>query len=251
MSNLAGKAFAMNLITPLTRLQVRWNRFIFWTLTPSRLQHFLNRVLNIFSFGAFDLNAKLDGLITLSMIHYARWVLVRPNQWPHLGEGQPREDLHYAYQLFFSNFNGTWAQYVDSFSAAIPDGLDMLWYKNVGWPKSVPEGPFHRYVEHNEVWTDYYYSAYPLAASNDVKAAQRLRRELLAFIENTKDLHATAFEQQYDKLLNSLQGNPSRNAADPENFPCLGQMGPTPMVSLAPRVTNPLNTKRSQTDREA
>lgn len=233
MSNLAGKAFAMNLITPLEQGQVLWNKIAFWALTPSKLQSFVNQALKIFSFGVFDLNGKLDGLITLSMIHYARWVIVRPDQWPHLGEGQPREDLHYAYQLFFSNFNGTWAQYVDSFSAAIPDGLDRLWRKNVGWPTSVPEGPFHRYVGHNEVWTDYYYSAYPMAASNDIKAAERLRRELLAFIEHTKGLDADSFRREYDTLLNSLQGNPSGNAADPENFPCLGQLGPTPIVSLA------------------
>lgn len=248
MSNLAGKAFAMNLITPHRPLWALVKKAIFWALRPT---NFINQFLQKIGAGRFAPSASLEGLITLSMIHYARWVIVRPNEWPYLGKGQPREDLHYPYQLFFSNFNGTWAQYVDSFSAAIPRGLNLLWSFNVGWTKSVPEGPFHRYVEHNEVWTDYYYSAYPLASSNDVKAAQRLRRELLAFIDNTKDLDATTFELQYDKLMNSLQGNPSRNAADPENFPCLGQMGPTPIVSLAPHVTNPLNTKRSQTDREA
>lgn len=233
MSNLAGKAFAMNLVTPLKQWRVTGHKIVFWALTPSTLQRFVSRLLKLITFGKLDLSTKLNGLITLSMIHYARWVIVRPEEWPHLGHNQPREDLHYAYQLFFSNFNGTWAQYVDSFSAAIPAGLDMLWRKNVGWPKSVPQEPFHRYVEHNEVWTDYYYSAYPMAASNDIKAAQRLRRELLEFIETTKDLEADEFERRYDKFLNSLQGNPSPDASKPDNFPCLGQMGPTPIVSLA------------------
>jgi len=236
MSNLAGKAFAMNLITPHKPLWVPFKKAIFWALRPS---NFFNKFMRRIGCGKWAFSARLDGLLTLSMIHYARWVIVRPTEWPHLGEDQPREDLCYPYQLFFSNFNGTWAQYVDSFSAAIPDGLDLLWSMNVDWPKSVPEGPFHQYVEHNEVWTDYYYSAYPLAASNDVKAAQRLRRELLAFIENTKGLDAGAFQQQYNKLLNSLQGNPSPDATQPEHFPCLGQMGPTPMVSLASIAKNP------------
>ncbi len=230
MSNIAGKAFAMNLITPIERKQVKWNKLAFWALTPSKLRNFANWFLKRIS---FDLNAKLNGLITLSMIHYARWVIVRPDEWPHLGQGQPREELEYAYQMFFSNFNGSWAQYVDSFSAGIPDGLDGLWYKNVAWPGAVPQGPFHRYVEHNEVWTDYYYSAYPMAASNDVKAARRLRRELLEFIANTKNVDVGEFQREYDNLLNSLQGNPPSDAAKPESFPCLGQLAPTPIVSLA------------------
>ncbi len=223
----------MNLITPhkpLWGLGVLAKKVTFWALQPT---NFINQFMRRIGCGKCAFSARLDGLLTLSMIHYARWVIVRPNEWPHLGEDQPREDLHYPYQLFFSNFNGTWAQYVDSFSAAIPDGLDMLWSMNVGWPRSVPESPFHRYVEDNEIWTDYYYSAYPLAASNDIKAAQRLRRELLAFIEKIKGLDANEFHRQYDQFLNSLQGNPSRDTASPEHFSCLGQMGPTPMVSLA------------------
>lgn len=230
MSNLAGKAFAMNLITPHRPLWVPLKKVIFWALRPT---NFINTFLHKIGAGQFAPSASLAGLVTLSLIHYARWVIVRPNEWPYLGDDQPREDLHYPYQLFFSNFNGTWAQYVDSFSAAIPSGLDLLWSLNVGWPNSVPEGPFHRYVEDNEVWTDYYYSAYPLATSNDIKAAQRLRRELLAFIEHTKNFDADAFHRRYDELLNSLQGNPSPDVSKPEQFPCLGQMGPTPIVSLA------------------
>jgi hypothetical protein len=225
MSNIAGKAFAMNLITPIERKQVKWNKLAFWALTKSPLRDFVNWFLKRLN---FDLTAKLSGLITLSMIHYARWVIVLPDEWPRLEKSQPPEELDYAYQFFFSNFNGSWAQYVDSFSAAIPDGLDALWNKNVNWPTSVPQGPFHRYVEHNEVWTDYYYSAYPMAASNDVKAAQRLKKELVDFITKTETMDAPEFQREYDHLLNSLQGDPHAGT-----FPCLGQMAPTPVVSLA------------------
>ena len=227
MSNIAGKAFAMNLITPIERKQVLWNKFQFWLLRPSWLRNLLNFFSKRFSKN-YDFDKKLDGLLTLSMIHYARWTIVEPDDWPYLGKGQPRESPKYAYQLFFSNFNGSWAQYVDSFSAGIPSGLDGLWYKNVGWPTSVPQGPFHRYVRHNEKWTNYYYSAYPMAAANDVKAAKRLRDELLDFIERTENVSASEFQRQYHALLNSLQGDPDRGT-----FPCLGQVAETPIVSLA------------------
>ncbi len=232
MSNIAGKAFAMNLITPIERKQVKWNKVAFWLLTPSKPRNFLNWFTKRLG-PRFDFAAKLNGLITLSMIHYARWVIVKPEEWPHLGTEQPREDPAYAYQLFFSNFNGSWAQYVDSFSAGIPEGLDGLWNKNVGWPTSVPQGPFHDYVRHNEVWTNYYYSAYPMAASNDIKSSKRLRNELLDFIDRSEKMGAKEFQREYHKLLSSLQGNPNPDFTAEEKFPCLGQMAPTPIVSLA------------------
>lgn len=202
MANIAGKAYAMNLVTPIRRLLVPLNRLIFWMLgTP------------LFA-------ARLRGLLTLSMIHYARWVILRGEDFPRLARSQPKEDLHYGYMLFFSNFNGSWEQYVDSFAAAIPGGLDLLWFENVAWPNAVPEQPFHRYVEFNQVWTDYYYSAYPMAASNDVKSALRVKRKLCELAERPSDVSAEEFLYQYNLMLKDLQGD-------------LSPLAPSPIVSLA------------------
>jgi len=145
MSNIAGKAYAMNVITPIGRWRVYINKLIFWLARSPLMAH------------------KLNGLITLSLIHYARWVIIMPNQFPRLSEDQPQENLDYAYMLFFSNYNGSWKQYVDSFHMAIPRGLDLLWHKNTKYPKSVPLQPFHQYILHNQIWTEHYYNAYPLA----------------------------------------------------------------------------------------
>jgi hypothetical protein len=202
MSNIAGKAYAMNLLTPIWKPRVLFNKLIFWAV------------------GTRYFKPRLNGLLTLSMIHYARWVILTARDFPRLSEKQPRETLRYGYMLFFSNFNGSWEQYVDSFSAAIPKGLDLLWWQNVGWPKSVPEQPFHRYVEFNQIWTDYYYSAYPMAASNDVKAAQRVKRALTTLIDETANVDPTAFQQRYFAMLKELQGD-------------LSQMAASPIVSLA------------------
>src|SRR5262245_491470 len=102
MSNIAGKAYAMNLVTPIRRYMVPINKIIFWAI------------------GLPFFRSKLRGLLTLSMIHYARWVILQAGDFPRLNPMQPKENLQYGYMLFFSNFNGTWEQYVDSFSAAIP-----------------------------------------------------------------------------------------------------------------------------------
>lgn len=203
MSNIAGKAYAMNLVTPICGpIHTLLNKIIFWLV------------------GKPFFRKKLDGLVTLSMIHYARWVIVRDHEFPRLSESQPPEELRYSYMFFFSNFNGSWAQYVDSFSAAIPSGLDLLWWRNVGWPKSVPEQPFHRYVTHNQFYTNHYYNAYPMAASNDVKAAKRVKDKLCSFVQETRAASTADFMLKYNQLLKDLQGD-------------LGRLASTPIVSLA------------------
>src|SRR5882672_3002067 len=110
MSNIAGKAYAMNLLTPIRAYLVWMNKFIFLLARIPFIQKL--------SFG---------GLLTLSLIHYARWVIMRDRDFPVLSKDQPRERLKYGYMLFLSNFNGSWTQYVDSFSSSIPTGLNLLW----------------------------------------------------------------------------------------------------------------------------
>jgi hypothetical protein len=201
MSNIAGKAYAMNVITPM-RWYTSWaNRFFFFVA------------------GAFP--STTLGLRTLSLIHYARWVILTPGQFPRLSPDQPKEDLKYHYMLFFSNFNGSWDQYVDSFSSAISGGLDLFWKLNVKYPRSVPMLPFHKYITSNQIWTDYYYSAYPMASSNDVKSAKVLREKLLQFIDASATIvDPDAFQKQYNRLLIELQHH-------------ISQMGNTPVVSLS------------------
>lgn len=200
MSNIAGKAYAMNVITPI-RWYMTWiNKVIFWV--------------------ALKMPSTLKGLITLSLIHYARWVIVGRKQFPHLSERQPKETLNYSYMLFFSNFNGSWAQYVDSFTFSIPSGLDLFWKWNIRYPRSVPLTPFHEYIQFNQIQTDHYYSAYPMAASNDVKSAKTLTTQLLAFDAQYNDAAPDEFLKKYKALLRSLQHD-------------MGTMQPLPIVSLA------------------
>jgi hypothetical protein len=202
MSNIAGKAYAMNLLTPIEPTRVFLNRLIFWLAG-----------LSLFQKSAFR------GLHTLSLIHYARWVIFTDKDVPDLG--QPKEKLHYGYMLFFSNFNGSWTQYVDSFSMSIRRGLDLLWYKNVGWPGSVPETPFNKYVVSNQIWTEHYYNAYPLASSNDIKSARIVKQKVTELSKlNLNAIPAIEFQVLYDKAVLELQCH-------------LSQMERTPVVSIA------------------
>ncbi len=203
MSNIAGKAYAMNLLTPIKSSRLWVNKLIFWL-------------------AGFKLFQKLtfNGLITLSLIHYARWVIVKDKQFPRLSNDQPREKLKYGYMFFFSNFNGSWTQYVDSFSMSIASGLNALWYKNIGWKYPIPETPFNEYVISNQIWTEHYYNAYPVASSNDVKSAQKVKKALIDLSQNLGSISAEDFQKIYNQTLLTLQSD-------------ISQMEPTPVVSLA------------------
>lgn len=201
MSNIAGKAYAINVITPIRWWTTWLNKLIFWV--------------------ALKRPKFLNGLLTLSLIHYARWVIVGRNEFPVLSPDQPKENLRYSYMLFFSNFNGSWEQYVDSFTFAIPSGLDMFWKWNIRYPKSVPLTPFHDYIRYNQIQTDHYYNAYPIAASNDVKSAKKLHLALMDF-DARLDVQASddAFQKSFYKLLRDLQHD-------------MATMRHTPIVSMA------------------
>jgi hypothetical protein len=197
MPNTAGKAYAMNVITPMPRMVTWLQRLIFMV--------------------ARAMPSTLAGLLGLKLIHFARWVIIRRDQWPDLGQG--KQSLQYDYMLFCSNFNGTWDQYIDAFSDGIPDGLDLFWYASLKYPHSIPISAFKDYITYNQVDTDYYYNATPGAAQRDIKSAFAVMQEIRAL----KALHAVstpeAFAVAYAKSLVKVQN-------------CLGSHGIAPTASL-------------------
>ena len=182
MSNVAGKAYAMNVVTPM-RPSLTW---------INRLAFMASRALP----------ASLQGLLGLGLIHFARWVIIRRDQWPQ--RGQPTQDLANDYMLFGSNFNGTWDQYIDAFADGLPSGLDVLWYSSTKFPHSIPITPFKNYIRANQIDTGYYYSATPGSAQRDIKAA-------LVLIAGLRDIDAGSLEDAelgaaYDALMLKVQG---------------------------------------------
>jgi hypothetical protein len=199
MSNIAGKAYAMNVVTPV---KPRWTwrqRLIFMA--------------------ARALPTSLSGLLHLSIIHFACWVIIKRKEWPVLGKRE-RPALGNDYVLFVSNFNGTWDQYIDAFSDGIPSGLDLLWYASTKYPHSIPISPFKGYIVYNQIDTDYYYNATPGSAQRDIKSALRV----LAEIRGLQARHASAspaeFAAAYRKALVAIQN-------------CLGSPGLAPIASRA------------------
>lgn len=185
MSNIAGKAYAMNVVTPMKPWRTPLNRLIFAVarLVPS----------------------TLAGLMGLSIIHFARWVMIPRDAWPDLGQG--KQSMSNDYMLFVSNFNGTWDQYIDAFSDGIPNGLDLFWYASTGYPHSIPISPFKAYIRANQIDTDYYYNATPGSAQRDIKSALRVRRAIAALAAahaQGPEAFAAAWREQLTAVQNDL-----------------------------------------------
>lgn len=184
MSNLAGKAYAMNVVTPM-RPGLTWiNTFLFM----------LSRALP----------GTLSGLLGLGFIHFARWVMIRRDQWPQLG--QPPAKLSNDYMLFCSNFNGTWDQYIDAFADGIPGGLDLFWYSSTKYPNSIPITPFKNYIRANQVDTNYYYNATPGSGQRDIKLALKLSHDLAAIAAKVEGLSDAELASAFERLLIANQG---------------------------------------------
>ena len=151
MSNINGKVYALNVITPMKTWKTWILRTVFFVLG--------------------HVKPLQSDLINLSFIEFARWVIIPRRAFPCLGKGQRPEELKYNYLLFFSNFNGTWNQYIDAFSAVLSRGLNLIWRWSEKFPGSVPVTPFKEYIARVQFDTDYYYTAYPHATANDLKSA--------------------------------------------------------------------------------
>jgi hypothetical protein len=180
MSNVAGKAYGMNVLTPM-RPSMTWvNSFLFM----------VSRALP----------STLSGLLGLSLIHFARWAMIRRDQWPQRGQGPQR--LKNDYMLFCSNFNGTWDQYIDAFADGIPGGLNLFWYSSTKYPGAIPITPFKSYIRANQVDTNYYYNATPGSAQRDIKLALGLATALRAVDVNCDD---ATLARTYRQVLASAQ----------------------------------------------
>jgi hypothetical protein len=201
MSNVAGKAYIMNALSPMRP----------WLTWAERLNYM----------GARSLPSFLAPLLGLSFIHFARWVIIKRDQWPDLGQG--KQKLRNDYLLFSSNFNGTWDQYLDAFSDGNPKGVDEAWFSSTKFPHSIPSTPFKEYIRANQIDTDYYYNATPGAAQRDIRSALRVRRAILNLAGQHASLAPAEFQKAYIteicKIQNDLgyQGNAPVASNDTKN----------------------------------
>lgn len=195
MANLFGKSYAFNAITPISSGQLWRVRLAFLLIklaTPAWIQRLLRFI---------PLVADQQRLIDLSFIHFARWTIVRRQDWANFGRHQPSSWPHYHYLLFCSNFNGDWEQYIEAFSQVVPDGMNLIWGSNVRFPGAQPITPFLQYIRDNQFDTDYYFTAYPGASATDIRHALDLSARCDAFARTALQLPPDEFRAAFDTFV--------------------------------------------------
>ncbi|TMC67219.1 MAG: hypothetical protein E6J13_17125 [Chloroflexi bacterium] len=94
-------------------------------------------------------------LAGIPSIHFARWVVV--------DEGRRL--------VFFSNFDGSWENYLGDFIDKAHTGLTAVWSNCVGFPRTV----FKAYSRQSQVPTQVWYSAYRWLTVSNINDNTRLR----------------------------------------------------------------------------
>ena len=140
-------------------------------IKPGRLRRWLLRTVLRF----IDLTARFrqnqGQLGGISTIHFARWVIV--------DEGRQL--------LFFSNYDGSWENYLGDFIDKAALGLTGIWSNSEGFPAThwlawggaTDEGRFKAWTRAHQVKTPLWYSAYPDLTVRNVLENQAICRGLL------------------------------------------------------------------------
>lgn len=189
-SNVNGKSYAMNAIAPIKPWKVPILRTILFMLGSIKpLQIDMKR---------------------MSVISFLRWVIVRRTQWPRFSKQQAPERLKYDYLLLICSLDITWHEYLESLSAVLSNGIDLIYRWTEKFPGSRPITPFKQYFTSIQFATDYYYSAYPYATTSDVRAAHRVVSAFQAFETLSESLSDEKFETAYLQFVLRVQGDLGR-----------------------------------------
>jgi hypothetical protein len=215
MANVEGKAYAINIVTPISPWKTPFLRLFFLLILGALgVVKLLGGPTKLGFLAKLPLFKTQVSLLKLSFIYFARWVIVPRGRFPHVVEVQPVEKLKYDYTIFCSNFTGTWDAYIDAFSEVIPEGIDGIWGFSVNYKPTHPVTPFKNHIRDNQIDTDYYYSAYPGASTTDVRLALDLSAKLEAFAESSASLSPEDFARAYSAFLTSVQGDLSTTGLD-------------------------------------
>ena len=121
------------------------------------------------------LNPRPGFLGDIGTIHFARWITIPGTR-----------DL-----LFFSNYGGSWESYLEDFITRAHAGLTAVWSNTIGFPRTknlfmdgATDGErFKRYARASMRPTPFWYSAYPLLTTANIRTNALVRLGLRATTE--------------------------------------------------------------------
>lgn len=107
--------------------------------------------------------------------------------------------------------------------------MNLIWKPCVGYPGAKPITRFLEYIRLNQFDTDYYYSAYPNAATADIRGAVDLVAQLDEFAKRTESIAPTRFKDEFERFLIAISHDLSTTGPAPwADDPDEPIMPPTP-----------------------
>jgi hypothetical protein len=154
----------------------------------------------VYALGHVVSSADVD---QLGLIHFARLALIE--RFPD--HGQPSDDLRHPLQLFESNYNGSFGQYIDTFIDEVRAKMRAFWGTSYGFPWSLRSGPFKAYIYANLFPIDYYYARNPNATVKTVSAALRVAQANARLRRDATRLIPDEFAERFRVLVTDLQAD--------------------------------------------
>jgi hypothetical protein len=150
--NTSGQMYALTVMTPIVATQL------------SVLQDTLTKL------------PQPSPFARLSATHFARLVII-PNRHEN---GQPAVETLPSFQLLFSaTFDGELSGYLDALCSELANEAQAIWSCCEGAPAPAAGAPLKAYLEHNQVQTGLFFSAYPDATVADVVQALDMREAMI------------------------------------------------------------------------
>jgi hypothetical protein len=111
--------------------------------------------------------SEVTGLAELAFVHFARWTFL-----PLPREARRRRGDRCL--LFESNFNGSFAEYLDAFATQLKQHMRRIWKGCYGGPDMASTTIFREYARRHESAAEYYYCPYATATVREINAALSL-----------------------------------------------------------------------------
>jgi Dyp-type peroxidase family len=106
-------------------------------------------------------------------VYFGRWTILR--RPPGTGK---RGD---CYVLIETNYNGSFAEYIDTIATDLQKYMVQIWGPCYGCPPHIhPPGAFRQYARRHELPAQHYFSAYPDATVKEIEAALKVVGDLPA-----------------------------------------------------------------------
>jgi hypothetical protein len=131
----------------------------------------------------------------LPRTHFGRWVIV-PGFITAKSQ-RHEEDLGGPWLLFSATFDGDRDSYLDELGSVLGDEAEQIWGSCIGAPQPARGPALRPYLIHNQIDTGLFFSAYPEATVQQVRASLHDRDRTIAFAVRAQDMSADELHQAF------------------------------------------------------